>query len=125
LLKSSKNISIEELIVVTKPKTPKKTQNLENLPDVIPRRFLMGGASLSIAFLIIEFKWHKESMVLGPEGPLVEELWDNTRKYALYTLTVSTRMAYTIFLCSRRRAYYYVLLLLCTINENKEELQDR
>lgn len=33
---------------------------------------------------------------LGPEGPLVEEFWDNMRRYALYVVTVSTGFAYTL-----------------------------
>jgi Protein of unknown function (DUF751) len=96
LLKSSKNAPIEEPIAVTKPKTPENAQTLESLPDVIPRWFLIGGASLGIAFLVMGFEGHKEAMALGPEGPLVEEFWDNMRRYALYALTVSTGMAYTV-----------------------------
>ncbi|KAE8651850.1 hypothetical protein Csa_006654, partial [Cucumis sativus] len=30
------------------------------------------------------------ALALGPEGPLVEEFWDNVRRYAIYALTVST-----------------------------------
>lgn len=97
MLKSSKNAPIEEPINVTKPKTPpEKEQTLENLPDVIPRWFLIGGASLGIAFLVLGLDGHGKAMALGPEGPLVEEFWDNMRRYALYALTVSTGMAYTV-----------------------------
>lgn len=34
----------------------------------------------------------------GPEGPLVEEFWDNVRRYAIYAVTVSTGALYTILL---------------------------
>lgn len=40
----------------------------------------------------------ERALALGPEGPLVEEFWDNVRRYALYALTVSTGALYTIFL---------------------------
>ncbi|XP_066378572.1 uncharacterized protein [Miscanthus floridulus] len=36
------------------------------------------------------------ALALGPEGPLVEEFWDNMRRYALYVVTVSTGVAYTV-----------------------------
>ncbi|CAA6664520.1 unnamed protein product [Spirodela intermedia] len=36
------------------------------------------------------------AVALGPEGPLVEEFWDNVRRYGLYALTVSTGAIYTI-----------------------------
>lgn len=98
LLKSSKNAPVEEPINLTKPKTPETEQTLESPPDVIPRWFLIGGASLGIAFLVLGLDGHREAMALGPEGPLVEEFWDNMRRYALYALTVSTGMAYTIIL---------------------------
>ena len=38
------------------------------------------------------------ALALGPEGPLVEEFWDNVRRYAIYAVTVSTGALYTILL---------------------------
>lgn len=35
-------------------------------------------------------------MALGPEGPLVEEFWDNMRRYGLYFLTVATGGMYSL-----------------------------
>ena len=40
----------------------------------------------------------ERALALGPEGPLVEEFWDNVRRYALYALTVSTGAICTILL---------------------------
>lgn len=40
---------------------------------------------------------HSRALAFGPEGPLAEEFWENVRRYALYTLTVSTGAIYTIF----------------------------
>ena len=36
------------------------------------------------------------ALALGPKGPMVEEFWDNGRRYAIYVLTVSTGAIYTI-----------------------------
>lgn len=36
------------------------------------------------------------AMALGPEGPLVEEFWDNMRRYGLYFLTVATGGMYSL-----------------------------
>ncbi|KAE8652901.1 hypothetical protein Csa_022671, partial [Cucumis sativus] len=35
------------------------------------------------------FDWlqREGALALGPEGPLVEEFWDNVRRYAIYALT--------------------------------------
>ncbi|KAJ0967805.1 hypothetical protein J5N97_024722 [Dioscorea zingiberensis] len=49
---------------------------------------------------ILSTNWFEgqEAMALGPEGPIVEEFWDNMRRYGLYVLTVSTGAIYTILL---------------------------
>ncbi|MCL7040517.1 hypothetical protein MKW94_015663 [Papaver nudicaule] len=39
----------------------------------------------------------QKALALGPEGPLMEEFWDNMRRYSLYIVTVSTGVIYTIF----------------------------
>ncbi|KAJ3698006.1 hypothetical protein LUZ61_001711 [Rhynchospora tenuis] len=96
LLESSNEVQIEKLINSTQPKIPETEEKVQHLPDAIPRWFLIGGASLGIAFLVLGLDGHREALALGPEGPLVEEFWDNMRRYALYALTVSTGMAYTV-----------------------------
>lgn len=40
---------------------------------------------------------NQKALALGPEGPLVEEFWDNMRRYGLYVLTVSTGVLSAIF----------------------------
>ncbi|KAL9237019.1 hypothetical protein vseg_011610 [Gypsophila vaccaria] len=40
---------------------------------------------------------HGKAWALGPEGPLMEEFWENVRRYALYALTVSTGVLYSVF----------------------------
>lgn len=60
-------------------------------------RFLMVGAvSVGIFMVLIGIESEK-ALALGPEGPLMEEFWDNVRRYAIYALTVSTGAIYTIF----------------------------
>lgn len=56
---------------------------------------MMGAVSVGIIVLLLS---DQKAWALGPEGPLVEEFWDNVRRYALYALTVSTGALYTIFL---------------------------
>ncbi|KAH7292800.1 hypothetical protein KP509_29G086300 [Ceratopteris richardii] len=44
----------------------------------------------------LAFGYTESAMALGPEGPLVEEFWDNMRRYGLYFLTVFTGGLYSI-----------------------------
>ncbi|KAG8385860.1 hypothetical protein BUALT_Bualt03G0089100 [Buddleja alternifolia] len=53
------------------------------------RVVFVGAMSLGIALFLMGFDDHK-AMALGPEGPLMEDFWENMRRYALYALTVST-----------------------------------
>lgn len=53
------------------------------------RAVVLGAASVGIALLLMGFDGEK-AMALGPEGPLMEEFWDNMRRYGLYALTVSS-----------------------------------
>lgn len=39
----------------------------------------------------------QKALAFGPEGPLMEDFWDNMRRYGLYALTVSTGVIYTLF----------------------------
>ncbi|KAJ1400349.1 hypothetical protein SESBI_29556 [Sesbania bispinosa] len=61
------------------------------------RIVIVGAVSVGILLLLSGIDDQK-ALALGPEGPLVEEFWDNVRRYALYALTVSTGAIYTIFL---------------------------
>ncbi|PIN02279.1 hypothetical protein CDL12_08718 [Handroanthus impetiginosus] len=59
------------------------------------RMVVLGAMSLGVALFLMGFDDHK-ALALGPEGPLMEEFWDNMRRYALYVLTVSTGAIYTL-----------------------------
>lgn len=66
--------------------------------DELPRWILLGGFSFALALHILGFDGRQEAMAFGPDGPLVEEFWDNLRRYGLYFITVSTGAIYTIVL---------------------------
>ncbi|KAK7348357.1 hypothetical protein VNO80_22910 [Phaseolus coccineus] len=55
---------------------------------------IMGAVCVGILAVIVS---KEKALALGPQGPLVEEFWDNVRRYGLYALTVSTGALYTIF----------------------------
>ncbi|KAJ4980229.1 hypothetical protein NE237_031066 [Protea cynaroides] len=61
------------------------------------RYVILGAASLGLAVLLAGMDDGTKALALGPEGPLMEEFWDNMRRYGLYFLTVSTGVIYTIF----------------------------
>lgn len=65
--------------------------------DKHSRIVIMGAISLGILVFLSGMDDQK-AFALGPEGPLVEEFWDNVRRYGLYALTVSTGALYTILL---------------------------
>ncbi|RDX63148.1 hypothetical protein CR513_58455, partial [Mucuna pruriens] len=54
----------------------------------------VGAVCVGILAVVLS---EQRALALGPEGPLVEEFWDNVRRYGLYALTVSTGALYTIF----------------------------
>ncbi|XP_008785649.2 uncharacterized protein LOC103704226 [Phoenix dactylifera] len=82
-----------------RPKSPKTIGNepIKAPTEGIPRWMLLGGVSIGLAFLLLGIDGQQDALALGPEGPLVEEFWENMRRYALYFLTVSTGVIYTIF----------------------------
>lgn len=71
---------------------PMKLQVVENGNS---RAVIVGAVSVGVLLLLSGMDEHK-ALALGPEGPLVEEFWDNVRRYGLYALTVSTGAIYTI-----------------------------
>ncbi|XP_031486750.1 uncharacterized protein LOC116255131 [Nymphaea colorata] len=81
--------------------SPSKNSTPLELPDELSssiesRRILLCAASLGFALLLMGLDENSKALALGPEGPLVEEFWDNVRRYGLYALTVSTGAIYTI-----------------------------
>ncbi|KAB1221687.1 hypothetical protein CJ030_MR2G006260 [Morella rubra] len=70
---------------------------LQVYPNGYSRFVILGAVSFGLALFLIGLDDQK-ALALGPEGPLMEEFWENVRRYALYALTVSTGAIYTIFL---------------------------
>lgn len=62
----------------------------------LQRLLLLGGFSFAFSLLLLGFDGKQEAVAFGPEGPLVEEFWDNLRRYGIYFVTVSTGAIYTI-----------------------------
>lgn len=63
----------------------------------LPTWALIGGITAGVAAALLLSAGAGPAQALGPpEGPLVEEFWDNMRRYALYVVTVSTGVAYTV-----------------------------
>ncbi|KAL6657619.1 hypothetical protein ACP70R_005399 [Stipagrostis hirtigluma subsp. patula] len=62
----------------------------------LPTWALIGGITAGVAAALALSAGAGPAQALGPEGPLVEEFWDNMRRYALYALTVSTGVAYAV-----------------------------
>lgn len=78
------------------PKTPQQQVHLQVSSNGFPRWVVFSAASVGIALFLVGIEVPK-ALAFGPEGPLVEEFWDNMRRYGLYILTVSTGVIYTIF----------------------------
>ncbi|XP_042068385.1 uncharacterized protein LOC121811587 [Salvia splendens] len=53
------------------------------------RIVVLAALSVGVAVFVMGFS-DERALALWPEGPLMEDFWDNMRRYALYALTVST-----------------------------------
>jgi hypothetical protein len=62
----------------------------------LPTWALIGGITAGVALALALSVDAGPALALGPEGPLVEEFWDNMRRYGLYALTVSTGFAWAL-----------------------------
>ncbi|KAJ4900070.1 Uncharacterized protein Rs2_14021 [Raphanus sativus] len=61
------------------------------------RQALVTGVSVGLMMALVMGIDGEKAMALGPEGPLMEEFWDNVRRYGLYALTVSTGALSAVF----------------------------
>ncbi|KAK6932856.1 hypothetical protein RJ641_002480 [Dillenia turbinata] len=89
------------LSLINKPmlsKQQKPTSEIEfadDSSDGFSRLVIVGAMSAGFVLFMMGLDDQK-ALAFGPEGPLMEEFWDNMRRYALYALTVSTGVAYTL-----------------------------
>ncbi|CAN4126987.1 unnamed protein product [Withania somnifera] len=58
---------------------------------------VLGAVSVGVVLFLMGFDDKNQALALGPEGPLMEEFWDNMRRYAIYALTVSTGVLWAVF----------------------------
>ncbi|KAL5700030.1 hypothetical protein ACHQM5_025533 [Ranunculus cassubicifolius] len=79
---------------ILKPVDEKEIQAVST--DGYSRFVALGAVTFGLAMLVAGMEDHK-ALAFGPEGPLMEDFWDNMRRYGLYALTVSTGALYTIF----------------------------
>nr|GMC47141.1 Ycf33 family protein [Ipomoea batatas] len=84
------------------PKSQKLSRNGVSLSETgsndekNSRILILGAVSIGVVMFLMGVGDEK-ALALGPEGPLMEEFWDNMRRYAIYALTVSTGVLYTVF----------------------------
>eukprot|EP00262_Sarcandra_glabra_P000187 TRINITY_DN1027_c0_g1_i1.p1 TRINITY_DN1027_c0_g1~~TRINITY_DN1027_c0_g1_i1.p1 ORF type:complete len:204 (+),score=32.82 TRINITY_DN1027_c0_g1_i1:72-683(+) len=77
-------------------KTHPKQDFLLVSPNGFSKLVVLGAVSVGVVLFLVGVDGQK-ALALGPEGPLMEEFWDNMRRYGLYIVTVSTGVIYTIF----------------------------
>ncbi|PHT99525.1 hypothetical protein BC332_29313 [Capsicum chinense] len=77
---------ISESIEFSRTEISKKISNL----------LVLGAVSVGVVLFLMGFD-DNQALALGPEGPLMEEFWDNMRRYGLYALTVSTGVLWAVF----------------------------
>nr|XP_043610764.1 uncharacterized protein LOC122582439 [Erigeron canadensis] len=61
------------------------------------RYVIVGAVSVGLMMLLMSFDDNQKALAFGPEGPLMEDFWDNMRRYGLYALTVSSGVLYAVF----------------------------
>ncbi|CAN8324765.1 unnamed protein product [Cochlearia groenlandica] len=61
------------------------------------RYVMVSGVSIGLMLVWVLGMDTDKAMALGPQGPLMEEFWDNVRRYGLYALTVSTGALSAVF----------------------------
>ncbi|KAI3698220.1 hypothetical protein L6452_31333 [Arctium lappa] len=65
--------------------------------DENSRYVIVGAVSVGFIMLLMGCDDHQKALAFGPEGPLMEDFWDNMRRYGLYALTVSSGVLYAVF----------------------------
>ncbi|MFS7987938.1 hypothetical protein Hanom_Chr11g01028651 [Helianthus anomalus] len=75
----------------------KKVENLIGSEENSSRCLIVGAVTLGVVMLVMGSDDHQKALAFGPEGPLMEDFWDNMRRYGLYALTVSSGVLYAVF----------------------------
>ncbi|KAL8158425.1 uncharacterized protein LOC141675122 [Apium graveolens] len=69
----------------------------EEMINGLSRSLILGTLSVGVIVLLMGVDEQNKALAWGPEGPLLEDFWDNMRRYGLYALTVSTGVLYAVF----------------------------
>ncbi|KAF9596950.1 hypothetical protein IFM89_022092 [Coptis chinensis] len=96
---TKQSVRNKPLILNSTPATKTLTKDVVQLvsDDGYSRFVVLGAVSFGFAMLLAVMDDKNRALAFGPEGPLMEDFWDNMRRYGLYALTVSTGALYTIF----------------------------
>ncbi|KAF5181888.1 Peroxiredoxin q protein [Thalictrum thalictroides] len=96
---SARNLTKEsnrnKTFILKSTTTPRKEEN--EVDSSTTRLVMLGAVSFGFAMLFAGMDDHQKALAFGPEGPLMEDFWDNMRRYGLYALTVSTGALSMIF----------------------------
>ncbi|KAK4369685.1 hypothetical protein RND71_009160 [Anisodus tanguticus] len=88
------------LQILSKSKKLSRTELFESKVSLSEKRsklLVLGAVSIGVVLFLMGFDDNYQALALGPEGPLMEEFWDNMRRYAIYALTVSTGVLLAVF----------------------------
>ncbi|XP_019177050.1 PREDICTED: uncharacterized protein LOC109172322 [Ipomoea nil] len=96
------NTSFKKTHLQIIPKSQKLSRNGFSLSETgsndekNSRILILGAVSIGVVMFLMGVGDEK-ALALGPRGPLMEDFWDNMRRYAIYALTVSTGVLYAVF----------------------------
>lgn len=90
---TEKSLILSEII----PKSKNPSSSNEEILNGYSRNLILGAVSVGFVLFLMGIDEQSRALALGPEGPLMEEFWDNMRRYGLYVLTVSTGVLYAVF----------------------------
>ncbi|VFQ97821.1 unnamed protein product [Cuscuta campestris] len=79
------------------PRNLENPQKFSEKPDQKSRALMWGAAAVGAAVLLMGLGEEEKALALGPGGPLMEDFWENMRRYGVFALTVSTGALYAVF----------------------------
>ncbi|KAK1426547.1 hypothetical protein QVD17_15222 [Tagetes erecta] len=97
--KTIKSHSFQKLFEHKEPNPSFLSTKVDNFIvfDDNSRCLMVGAVTLGFMMLLMGADDHQKALAFGPEGPLMEDFWDNMRRYGLYALTVSSGVLYAVF----------------------------
>ncbi|XP_059307101.1 uncharacterized protein LOC132058783 [Lycium ferocissimum] len=96
LAAQKRNIA-KPITLQTLPKSKNISRTEISRNETSSKLVVLGAVSVGVMLFLMGFDDKNKALALGPEGPLMEEFWDNMRRYAIYALTVSTGVLWAVF----------------------------